>query len=332
MTDLPATTLLFVGHDPGAKNHLRPVYERSLALGVTSRWIDLSVASSLESVSGCLAGAGRGVPTVLVCGSSSNQSELSIIRESKAYFVRSVIMIDLQVGSKLLGITTAEFPDRFLVTNWHCADEVRSLGAPEGAIVVTGSTYFEQLKLRRLSTAGPDLRGRYDIGPTDPFISFFGSPSSSDTIDAVGSLATALPDTGLDRPAIMIKPHPRMSGMEQLAAACGKYGFRCVGPSDNVETLQLVLSSTFSLAMASTVALESIVLGVPAAFYQLGWDYRQLDSLYANVEGVFRIRTLQGFEEFVSAALSGRGQPLPQELENCSGAIDRTWTEITGLM
>ena len=39
--------LIFAAHDPGAKNHIRPIYLHALELGKNARFIDLSIQNEL---------------------------------------------------------------------------------------------------------------------------------------------------------------------------------------------------------------------------------------------------------------------------------------------
>ena len=39
--------MLFVGHDPGAKTHIRPIYDHAVRLGHTAKFIDLACQSEL---------------------------------------------------------------------------------------------------------------------------------------------------------------------------------------------------------------------------------------------------------------------------------------------
>ena len=93
----------------------------------------------------------------------------------------------------------------------------------------------------------------------------------------------------------------------------------------------LLFYSKLSFSMASTVSLESIVLGVPSAFYQYGWDYADSDEIYKNILDIIRIRDKNGMNNFVSRSLQ-REQILlsvsSKKLENNNGALERSWFVI----
>ena len=80
--------------------------------------------------------------------------------------------------------------------------------------------------------------------------------------------------------------------------------------------------------MVSTVSLESMVIGVPSAFYQYGWDYKDSDAIYKNILDIIRIRDKNGMNNFVSRSLQ-RKKDLPsvssRKLENNNGALERSW-------
>lgn len=84
--------------------------------------------------------------------------------------------------------------------------------------------------------------------------------------------------------------------------------------------------------MASTVTLESSVLGIPSAFFQVGWDFNDLNQLYLNLVDVQRIRTDEQMHEFVASAPRKDGFALTGNVENHRGALARTWKVVEELM
>ena len=96
-------------------------------------------------------------------------------------------------------------------------------------------------------------------------------------------------------------------------------------------TPSLLAASRLSLSMASTVSLESLVIGTPSAFYQIGWDYAEMDALYSNVDTIPRIRTREELEKFVDRLLSNDKQSLDQNIEVHRGALARSWKAILEL-
>ena len=73
----------------------------------------------------------------------------------------------------------------------------------------------------------------------------------------------------MTRPAIVVRPHPHAAQKHWPESACRQFGFVHL-PGEPIERADLRSASRFSLSMASTVSLESIVLGTPTAFYQTG--------------------------------------------------------------
>jgi hypothetical protein len=86
------------------------------------------------------------------------------------------------------------------------------------------------------------------------------------------------------------------------------------------------------MSMASTVTLESLVLGTPSAFFQVGWDFNELNHLYRNLVDVVRIRTENQLNEFVASAIRREGPTLIGNVENHKGALARTWRVVEALM
>jgi len=84
--------------------------------------------------------------------------------------------------------------------------------------------------------------------------------------------------------------------------------------------------------MASTVTLESLVLGTPSAFFQVGWDFNDLNQLYLNLVDVQRIRTDEQMHEFVASVARKDGSALTGNVENYRGALARTWKVVEELM
>ena len=83
--------------------------------------------------------------------------------------------------------------------------------------------------------------------------------------------------------------------------------------------------------MASTVTLESLVLGKPSAFYQIGWDFREFDGIARNNERVQKIRSPEELTVFVATALDQPGALIPNDVENYQGALRRIWDVISDL-
>ena len=73
-------------------------------------------------------------------------------------------------------------------------------------------------------------------------------------------------------------------------------------------------------------------MGIPSAFYQIGWEFHDLDRLYLNVDAVPRIRDSGQLAQFIDGALETKTLPGAENLENYSGALERTWNAISRLV
>ena len=75
-----------------------------------------------------------------------------------------------------------------------------------------------------------------------------------------------------------------------------------------------------------------MVLGIPSAFFQVNWDFNDLNHLYRNLVDVVRIRTEKQMHEFVAAVTRNEGPAVTGNVENHRGALARTWRVIEELM
>ena len=95
-----------------------------------------------------------------------------------------------------------------------------------------------------------------------------------------------------------------------------------------VETHLLIMNSLFTLSLTSTTSVESLLLGTPSAFYQLDWDYKDVDNLYNNLDSIPRIRSVIDLENFVNDVLNNNFSFKTTKLENWDGALKRSVTSI----
>ena len=252
-----------------------------------------------------------------------------MVRACKRSGVRTVMMVDIGAAGKFDAVSPTDFPDRFMVTNEGCRDELVCYGAEPDTIEITGSAHLELLLSYKPEKSGPEIYRDYQLESGDPLVSFFCTPYIDDAIEAVSSLAMLLPATQLERPAVIVRPHPRSPNPERLDHVCRQFGFVHFDPGNSISTPALLLASCMSFAMTSTVALESMVLGTPSAFYQIGWNFHQPDRRYGNVASVLRIRDAAGLNQFVEAALDKRGTFIPGNVERYQGAMGRIWQVIS---
>jgi hypothetical protein len=324
--------LLFAAHDPGAKNNIRPVYEHALSLGFDAQFIDLATCSGLMDQDQ----AAEFIKSInlksVILGCSSNQGEWPLIQACKALGIHTGMVVDIGTLTKIDSMTPDDFPSRFMVSNDSCHQEVLDLGAHPATVTVTGDCHLEVLSNLPRQDTSEQVRKDYGLPMDASVVSFFCSPNTQDTIDAIVSLAELLPTTDIDRPAVIVRPHPRSRHLEVLELVCQPHRFLRFDAEGHVSNWALLATSVFSMSMASTVTLESLVLGTPTAFFQVGWDFNELNHLYRNLVDVVRIRTENQLNEFVASAIRREGPTLIGNVENHKGALARTWRVVEELM
>lgn len=324
--------LLFAAHDPGAKNVTRPVYEHALSLGYDAQFIDLAACRGWMDQDQAAEFIKSRNPKSVILGCSSNQGEWPLIRACKALGIHTGMLVDIGTLTKIDSMTPDDFPSRFMVSNESCHQEVLDLGADPATVTVTGDCHLEVLSNLVNPDESEQVRQHYGLAMDASVVSFFCSPNTQDTIDAIVSLAELLPTTDIDRPAVIVRPHPRTRHLEVLELTCQPHSFLRFDAEDHVSNWALLATSVFSMSMASTVTLESLVLGTPSAFFQVGWDFNELNNLYRNLVDVVRIRTENQLNEFVASVTRNEGPSLIGNVENHKGALARTWRVVEELM
>lgn len=327
--------LLFAGHDPGAKNHVRPIFDKAIALGERARFLDLSVQTELMDDSAAGAFAAGVKPSVFIGGRSTNQGERALFKACNALGIPAIAVVDLSAKGKFDSDTNEDSVDLFLVTNSGCIEELAEFGVGVEKVMLAGSAHLERLARTSFESAAIDLSRHYDAGPGAIMIPLFCGPDTSAAVDAVTSLGNLLPSTGLESPLVIVRPHPRAQDKQWLESACRNFEFVRYDSGDGIATPNLLAGCRMSLSMASTVSLESIVMGVPSAFYQIGWDFAGLDDLYKNVVAVARIRSQGDLQDFVDTAMARdpatKDISSVENLENFDGALERSWNIINEL-
>lgn len=324
--------LLFAGHDPGAKNVIRPVHEHALSLGHDAGFIDLAARRALMDDDQAEEFIKSSEPGAVILGCSSNQGECPLIRACRFSGIPTGMVVDIGTLTKIDSMTPDDFPDRFMVFNQNCYQEVLDLGADPATVVVTGDCHLEVLSNLGNPNESERVRQYYGLAMDSSVISFFCSPNTQNAVDAVVSLAESLSKADIDSPAVIVRPHPRMRHLEVLELACQAYPFLRFDAEGHVSNRALLSAPVFSMSMASTVTLESLVLGTPSAFFQVGWDFTFLDHLYRNLVDVVRIRTENQLDEFVASVALNESPALTGNVENHKGALARTWRVVEELL
>jgi len=193
--------LLFAAHDPGAKNVIRPVYEHALSLDHDAQFIDLAACRGLMDQDQSEEFIKSRNPKSGILGCSSNQGEWPLIRACKALGIHTGMVVDIGTLTKIDSMPPDGFPSRFMVSNESCHQEVLDLGADPATVTVTGDCHLEVLSNLVNPDESEQVRQHYGLGMDASVVSFFCSPNTQDTIDAIVSLAELLPTTDIDRPA-----------------------------------------------------------------------------------------------------------------------------------
>ena len=138
------------------------------------------------------------------------------------------------------------------------------------------STFLESLTKFRPKVKFSTLESYYNLKPYTSLIPFFCYPDTEKSINAIESIARTILDTEVDNPILIIRPHPRSTKKFLLEKICLQFEHLRYDEGEEFNNGNLLFYSKLSFSMVSTVSLESIVMGVPSAFYQYDWDYQIL--------------------------------------------------------
>jgi hypothetical protein len=336
---------IFAAHDPGAKNHIRPIYLHALEAGEKATWIDLSTRSELMKWDHAHEYVVDNSIEILVTGSSicvkgggidhyqlPPNCEKPLIRACKNKKIPCISVVDLGIQGKFDKANFQEIPDRFLVTNSGCVSELLDLGVDYDSIVLTGSAHLETYANTKLKSGDVNVKRIYGLSRARNLISFFCGPDTAQSIEAVNSISSLLLETQLTDFTIVVRPHPRMPLKSLLEEQVRKFGHVLYDEGGEPDTLLLLAASRVSFSMASLVSLESLVIGTPSAFYQIGWDYENLNNMYNNVMSVPRVRTKEELGFFIDRLLESDRTAMSENIEFQKGALARSWKAILELL
>lgn len=322
--------LLFAGYDPGAKNHIYPIYRKALDLREPCQFIDLTAKQDLIRHSNSSKFVKNFQPTVFIGGVSTHLEEAALFESCKYLGVPTIAIIDLSAQGIFNGDPTG-FADKFLVNSYGCSLELQELGVDAGQIVLAGSTHLEQLADTNVSHEYFDLSEYFGVDPSISLIPFFCRPDLSSSIAALASLDYLISHSDKNL-SVVARPHPRDIDRKVLESACKKFNNIQYDSGDEISTIRLLRQAKISLSMGSTTSLESVAMGVPSAFYLIDWDYSGYEGLFRNVPSIPRIFNPREFEEFLETVLgyhsNSEGFLGDLKLENYSGALDRSWNVI----
>ena len=322
--------ILFVADDPGAKNHIMPLFEHVQAQGQATRFIDLAAAQHCEP-----ADAIPNQPVrLLVSGWSVNQAEWPWVLAARHHGIKSGTIIDVGIGQRMQNFSAAAGPDQYVVTNDSTKWQLVARGVPRARVAVTGNPYLEWLLESNKSLMDSDsVRCQYGCREHMPLLSVFlpdyGAPKGS-----LEYLHSLLEQSGLASWRLVIRPHPRdpQRGCPHETRSNLELGDTVWNWENRVSTPALLAASICSLTFGSTVSAESLALGTPSAYFQIGSSYEELERLYANHSAVPRLRCTREFFDFISCAINNAGTRTKILVETYLGATKHAWAELQPLM
>ncbi|MBI4370282.1 MAG: hypothetical protein HY547_08645 [Elusimicrobia bacterium] len=324
---------VFTAHDPGAKEHLRPLYQYAIQMGRRAHFLDLARISLQTARHRLRVLIFKIKKSALIAGCSSKQEEWPLLREAKLLGARTAMLVEIGPGDRLRGINGRRYPDLFLATSQACANDLVALGAYPDRVRIAGSAHLEALP-GRSGTQVSAVRRAYNLKARSLLFSFFGCPDSLATIEAARSFLRALPFVAYGGHEVVIRLHPRSEKYlrTELEKLVKNYPWAQVDRRWAAPTMDLLRASTCSLTMGSTVSAESLALGKPSAFFQMGWDFRYLDRIFKNMTYVPKIRTIAHLRRFITGAIKNHGRiSHHRDIERHRGALNRSWQAIDNL-
>jgi hypothetical protein len=189
-------------------------------------------------------------------------------------------------------------PDKTLIFDEYAADHLRRHGhLPPATLTVTGSAGLDSLagEVQRLRPERESIRAAEGIGRDEHLVVLatkFGEVSAE--LPSLGDAIAGLPGVHL-----VVKPHPAETP-EVYAALASKSSRIRVAPVD-FSLARLLAAADLVVTMNSTVAIDCLVLGVPALVIGLP------NNLSPFVEaGVMVGTTRQGLREALAMVLLDR--------------------------
>lgn len=322
--------IFFVAHDPGARNHVLPLFEHAKAQGLAARFIDLAAPQHIEPRDSFQGQSAR----LLVTGWSVNQAEWPWVQAARRHGIKSAAIIDVGIGQTMDNFAPAAGPDHYIVTSTRTREELLAREVPACRVSLTGNPYLEwliQSKPAAMDTAWLQDTGgcNKNLPIVSVFLPDFGVPAGS-----LKCLANLLGQSELAECHLVICPHPRdpHRNCAQATNSDQRLGSAVWDWECKESTPALLAASVCSLTFGSTVSMESLALGTPSAYFQIGWDYQELDQLYANHSSVPRLRCAREFFGFVSGANTKCESHSRILVENYLGATAHAWKVLQKLM
>ena len=92
--------IIFVGHDPGARNHILPLYRHAMELGEEIHFINLMKEKKYQDSKFILELINQFNPNLIITGLSTLQQEWPFINNFKLLGIPTIAVLDIGVGSK----------------------------------------------------------------------------------------------------------------------------------------------------------------------------------------------------------------------------------------
>jgi hypothetical protein len=152
-------------------------------------------------------------------------------------------------------------PDLTLLFDGYAAEYLQSAGAfPPDALAVTGSPRLDELAARVVSATSEREQTRTESSVTGEGKLVVLAAKFSEIRDDIGALF----DAALTLPGVvvLVKPHPADRANDYVRVAAGRPGIRIAAPDADLG--RLLAAADAVATMNSTVAIDAMVLGVPA--------------------------------------------------------------------
>jgi hypothetical protein len=270
-----------------------------------------------------------GEPELLIVGCSGNPYEWSLVEACRCRGGRTAMYVEIGLGRRFKDVNPSSYPDIFLVSNAHCGAELVGLGIERVQVRLVGSCYIEELARRVEFRDESEIRSELNVASSTRMVSFFTNRDMASS-KVLETLLRFLDDAP-NQQELVVRPHPHMpvEYQAELEAVCSRWSYAHCDSNSSVDTPSLLFYSTVSFTMGSTVSAESLAIGTPSAFFQIGWDYGVYEAFYSNLETIPRIRDRRDFLKFLETdRLAGSSPILEFEFERWDGALDRSWKEI----
>ncbi len=133
--------ILFVAHDPSAKNHVLPLFEHAKAQGLAARLNDLAAPQHFEPAYAFQSQTVR----LLVTGWSVNRAEWAWVQAGRRHGIKSASIIEVGIGETMDNFAPTAGPDHYIVTNTRTREELLAREVPACRVSLTGNPYLEWL-------------------------------------------------------------------------------------------------------------------------------------------------------------------------------------------